>query len=64
MTTNPYLRALLGGLAAAIAVATPLVDDGLVASEVLAIVAAFLSGSGLTAAQPGRKAAGRHRADA
>lgn len=53
MLKNPYLRALAGGLAAAILVATPIVDDGLLPSEVLSIVGAFLAGAGLTAAPNG-----------
>lgn len=52
MLKHPYVRALVGGLVAAIVVASPIVDDGLTPSEILAIVGAFLSGSGLTAVAP------------
>lgn len=45
--------ALLGGMAAAIATAIPLVDDGLKPSESLSIVLAGLVGSGLTAVPNG-----------
>lgn len=50
--TNPYARAVFGGLGAAIAVSIPLVDDGLLASEALSIALAFLTGAGLTAVSP------------
>ena len=43
----PFAKALAGGAVAAIAFATPVVDDGLVASEVLGIVSAFLIGLGV-----------------
>jgi hypothetical protein len=56
MLSNPYVRALVGGLAAALAVAGPLVDNGLAPSEVVAVALAFLSGSGLTAVAPSGKA--------
>lgn len=36
------LKAVIAGAAAAIAFATPVVDDGLVASEILGIVGAFI----------------------
>ena len=53
MFSSPYVRAafraVVGGLVVAVAAATPLVDDGVVASEVLSIAAAFLTGSGATA---------------
>ena len=52
LLANPYVRAFVGGLSAAVLVATPLVDDGILGSEILAIVGAFLSGSGLTAVSP------------
>lgn len=44
------LVAIAGGLAAALTVAIPLVDDGLAPSEALSIALAFLTGTGLTAA--------------
>jgi hypothetical protein len=50
--SNPYVRAFLGGLATAIAVATPLVDDGVTVSEILSIASAFLAGTGAVAVQP------------
>ncbi|WP_166139608.1 hypothetical protein [Nocardioides ochotonae] len=49
LPSNPYVRMFIGGLVAAIAVATPIVDDGVTMSEALSILAAFLSGTGLTA---------------
>lgn len=52
MLKNPYVRALAGGLASALAVAGPLVDNGVRPSEGIAIALAFLSGSGLTAVAP------------
>lgn len=58
MLKNPYLNAVLGGLMAAIVVASPIVDDGVTASEVLSILGAFLSGTGLTAVRPAYR--GRH----
>lgn len=53
---NPYVRALVGGISAALIVATPLVDDGVTVSEWLAIAGALMSGSGLTAVAPAGKA--------
>lgn len=50
MLKNPYLLALAGGLALALAVAGPLVDDGVAPSEACAIGLAFLGGSGLASA--------------
>jgi hypothetical protein len=47
MLKNPYVVALAGGVALALAVAGPLVDNGLAPSEVCAVVLAFLGGSGL-----------------
>lgn len=44
------LIAIVGGIAAAIVVASPIVDDGVTASEILAISGAFLAGTGLTGA--------------
>lgn len=52
MLKNPYVRALAGGISAALAVAGPLVDDGLRPSEAIAVALAFLAGSGLTAVRP------------
>lgn len=52
MLKNPYVRALAGGVGLALAVAGPIVDNGLAPSEWCAIGLAFLGGSGLTAVQP------------
>lgn len=49
-----HAKAIVAGLAAAIAFAIPIVDDGLVASEVLGILAAFLAGGGVTWTVPNR----------
>ncbi len=48
----PYAKAIIGGLVAAISFAVPVVDDGLLVSEVLGILLAGLVGSGLTYAVP------------
>lgn len=40
--------AVLAGVAAALAFAIPVVDDGLTTSEILGIVLAFLTGAGVT----------------
>lgn len=56
MLKNPVLNALLGAVASALAVAGPLVDDGLTPSEIVAIALAFLAGAGFTAAPSARKA--------
>lgn len=47
-----YYKAIFGGLGASIAFAIPVVDDGLIASEVLGIILAFLGGAGLVAIAP------------
>lgn len=61
---NPYMKAVLGGLVAAISFAIPVVDDGLVVSEVLGIVLAGLTGTGLVYAVPNKdKHVPKHRAD-
>lgn len=57
MKLNPTARAVLGGIAAAIVVATPIVDNGLLPSEILSIAGAFLAGSGLAALPNGRQRA-------
>lgn len=49
-----YLKAIVAGLIAAIAFATPTVDDGLKASEVLGIVSSFLVGTGVVYAVPNK----------
>lgn len=51
-----YLKAIVAGVIAAISYAIPVVDDGLKASEVLAIVLAGLVGSGVTYMVPNRSA--------
>jgi hypothetical protein len=48
------VKLVAGGIAAAILVASPLVDNGVTASEWLAIAGAFLSGTGLTAVVPSK----------
>lgn len=50
-----YAKAVVAGLIAAISFAIPVVDDGLVASELLGIVLAGLVGSGITYAVPNRR---------
>lgn len=50
----PYAKALLGGLVAALSFAIPVVDDGLIASEVLGILLAGLTGTGLVYAVPNK----------
>lgn len=55
MKLHPVVQAFLGGLVSAIVVASPIVDDGLLTSEILSIAGAFLVGSGLTAVAPTRK---------
>lgn len=64
MTLPSWAKALAGGVAAALAFATPIVDDGLVASEILGIAAAFIGGSGLVYLVPNGvpDGAGKHRA--
>lgn len=52
---HPHIKVALGGVATAIAVAIPLVDDGLVVSEVLSIILAGMSGAGLTAVPAPRR---------
>ena len=44
---SAYAKAIVGALVAAIAFAIPVVDDGLVWSEVLGILGAALAGGGL-----------------
>lgn len=54
MNLKPYAKSLLGGTVAAISFAIPCVDDGLVASEVLGIILAGLTGLGVVYAVPNR----------
>lgn len=54
MLKNPTVRALAGAVAAGLAVAGPLVDNGVTPSEACAIALAFLAGAGLTAAPNAR----------
>lgn len=51
---SPYAKAVVAGLVAALSFAIPVVDDGLVASEILGIVLSGLVGSGVTYAVPNR----------
>lgn len=48
-----WLVEVFAGVGAALAFAIPVVDDGLVVSEVLGIALAGLAGAGLTALRPG-----------
>jgi membrane protease YdiL (CAAX protease family) len=52
----PYAKAISAALASALAFAIPVVDDGLLPSEVLGIVLAGLIGLGVTYAVPNRPA--------
>lgn len=52
---NPYAKAVIAGLVAAVSFAIPVIDNGLIASEILGIVLAGLTGSGLTYATPNKK---------
>lgn len=47
MLKNPYVLAIVGALVGGLTVAGPLVDDGVLASEAIAIALGALSGSGL-----------------
>lgn len=58
---KPYLKALVGGLTSAISYAIPVVDDGLVASEGLGVVLAFLLGLGATYAVPNLQSKSKKR---
>lgn len=51
---TPYMKAILGGVVAALSFAIPVVDDGLVASEILGIALAGLTGTGIVYAVPNR----------
>lgn len=44
---RPYAKAVAAGLAAGIAFAVPVVDDGLKPSEILGIAGAMLTGAGI-----------------
>lgn len=55
MKMHPIVQMIVGGCAAAIATAIPLVDDGLLASETLSIILSGMVGTGLTAVMPTRK---------
>lgn len=57
---NAYAKAILAGIVAALSFAVPVVDDGLAVSEVLGIILAGLTGTGLVYAIPNRPA-GRRR---
>lgn len=61
----PVAKALAGALAAALAFAIPVVDDGLAVSEVLGVTLAFLGGLGIVYAAPAnrpRRPRGQRRA--
>lgn len=64
MSLPPYAKALVGGAASAIAFAIPVVDDGLLVSEILGIALAFLTGAGAVYAVPNGPTSppGRHAA--
>lgn len=62
-TLNPYAKAIIGGLVAALSFAIPVVDDGLLLSEVLGIILAGLTGTGLVYAVPNRERKQRSHAD-
>ena len=49
---KPYLKSLVSGLTAGISYAIPVVDDGVLPSEGLGIVLAFLVGLGVVYAVP------------
>lgn len=49
---KPYLKSLVGGLVGGISFAIPVVDDGLIPSEILGIALAALVGLGATYAVP------------
>jgi hypothetical protein len=56
-----YLKAIVAGLIAAISYAIPVVDDGLKASEALAIILAALVGSGVVYAVPNKDPRGERQ---
>lgn len=51
---NAVVRSLAGGLASAMLVAGPLVDNGVAPSEAISIAFAFLTGTGLAGMPNGR----------
>lgn len=57
MLKNPVVQALAGGVANAAAIGGPLLDDGVKASDVCAIVVAFIVGAGLTRVAPAARRA-------
>ena len=52
MFKNRLVNAVLAGIAGALAVAGPLVDDGLSPSEIVAVTLAFLASGGFAATPP------------
>lgn len=54
MKFAPYAKSLLAGLIAAISFAVPVVDDGLVPSEILGIILAGAVGLGVVYRVPNR----------
>ena len=57
---KPYLKSLVGGLTAGISFAIPVVDDGVLPSEGLGIVLAFLVGLGVVYAVPNSTYEAKH----
>lgn len=51
---TPYAKAIVAGIVTALSFAIPVVDDGLIASEVLGIILAGLTGTGVVYAVPNR----------
>ena len=54
MNIRPYAKAVVGGVVAALSFAVPVVDDGLIVSEVLGILVAGLTGSGIVWVVPNK----------
>lgn len=51
----PYSKAVAAGIAAALAFAIPVVDDGVTLSEALGVALAFLGGLGVGYAAPANR---------
>lgn len=51
----PYAKSVAAGIAAGIAFAVPVVDDGLKPSEILGIAGAVLAGAGIVYGVPNRR---------
>lgn len=54
MLSSPIAKAIIGGIAAALAFAIPVVDDGVTISEILGILLAGIAGSGLVYITPNK----------